>query len=453
MNHLVLGLWVWGAGCGAHRLESTAGGAGENRDAGLSLPPISEPRAPSSAEQCAEEAIRGELFPLDLLLLLDASGSMNFRVGERTRWQLVSQALVGFLGDPRSRGLGVGFQTFPFTVYEKVCTSDADCSGAPGDCSRPFLCAGPGVLPAVARICDPGNPICPEAGTQCVPSGRCSGTSARCVSLGELCPGGGANDRCDEAPLVCKLPIDSCTPGDYERPKVPIAILPEATAALTAGLAGVRPQGNTPIAPAVEGATRYLRQHLAAHPERRAALVLASDASPTGCGPNDLETTLVAIESARGGSPSLSTYVIAAVSPGDRIGGLDANRLAQAGGSSTPIVLNDSAPDLGERFLEALNAIRGSALPCEFRIPRPSTGMIDYGRVNVRYVAAGGTEDLAYVRSADRCGPITGGWYYDVDPATSTPSSVRVCEGTCRRFKADATGMVELRFGCRTRID
>jgi hypothetical protein len=96
------------------------------------------------------------------------------------------------------------------------------------------------------------------------------------------------------------------------------------------------------------------------------------------------------------------------------------------GGSGSALLINDSAADLGDKFLAALNAIRGSALPCELNIPRPSSGTIDYAKVNVRYNGAAGPDDLRYVGSAAGCDPARGGWYYDTDPAAGTPTTIRV---------------------------
>jgi hypothetical protein len=353
----------------------------------------------------------------------------------------------------------VGLQVFPFTIHGKPCTTDADCGFGTGPgpsgywCARPFLCAGPGVTLATARTCDPNDAYCPEPGTRCTLSGRCSQSGARCVNFGQPCPGGVAADVCGQASTVCKMQIDSCTPGDYARPRVPIGTLPAAVAEMTQGLAAVGPGGNTPIAPALEGAARYLREHLAANPGHRGALVLASDIAPSGCQGASVDGVAAAIEAARTASPSISTYVIGAVSPGDAIRGAAAGRLAQAGGTTTPFILNDVAADLGNNFLEALKAIRGSALACEFRIPTPTGGSIDHGKVNVRYLSAAGGEDLLYVGSAAGCDAMKGGWYYDVNPAMGTPSTVRVCPATCGRFKADVGGSVELRFGCRTRVE
>ena len=43
-----------------------------------------------------------------------------------------------------------------------------------------------------------------------------------------------------------------------------------------------------------------------------------------------------------------------------------------------------------------------------------------------------------------------GGWYYDVDPSSGTPSRVIVCENTCQKFRTDGLGL-DLRYGCETR--
>ena len=126
--------------------------------------------------------------------------------------------------------------------------------------------------------------------------------------------------------------------------------------------------------------------------------------------------------------------------------------LATAGGTGMPFVLT-AGQDLGQRFIDALNAIRGRALGCEFQIPNPSMGVIDYKKVNVRYNGAAGPEDLIYVESADKCDPTRGGWYYDVNPANGKPSRVRLCEATCNKVKGQTNARVELLFGCVTKVD
>jgi hypothetical protein len=181
--------------------------------------------------------------------------------------------------------------------------------------------------------------------------------------------------------------------------------------------------------------------------------VLGTDVSPAGCAGDNVEAVAAQLEVARQASPSISTYVIAAIGRGDTVRADGAVRLAQAGGTGQPFVLDDAAADLGSKFLEALSRIRGGALACEFRIPTPTRGAIDYGRVNIRFTGASGPEDLGHVGSAAGCTPGKDGWYYDVDPAVGQPMTVKVCESTCARFKAEGAGAVQLLFGCRTRID
>jgi hypothetical protein len=120
-----------------------------------------------------------------------------------------------------------------------------------------------------------------------------------------------------------------------------------------------------------------------------------------------------------------------------------------AGGSGRPFVLS-ATDDLGQKLLDALNVVRGEALACQFAVPNMPG--IDFLKVNVRIQSNGGMEEIGYVRSADRCDPTKGGWYYDTDPATSAPTRVIVCDATCNRYKLDASAKVDLLFGCRTRI-
>jgi Mg-chelatase subunit ChlD len=450
--------------------KSDAGNAPENSgngpgfsigDAGSDRGGSNTPSAPGAGEQCAETAIKAEVVPLDLVLVLDASGSMNNPIAGKSRWTWVADALSSFVKDPRSAGLGVGLQVFPFTIAAKACTSEADCGNAGGGsekyCAQPFVCATAGTDLTTARTCDPADAFCPDAGTKCVGMGRCSASGDRCVGVGMPCAGAGG--MCGATGTICKVPFDSCMTADYEKPRVPIAELPLAAATLSQSLAEVKPAGNTPILPAYEGALHHLQQYLSTHADHRAVMVLATDGAPAGCQNADVPEVAARLAAARAGTPSVATYTIGVLSDGDMIRAVDLDRLATAGGTNKAFIVN-ATPDLGEKFLATLNEIRGKALPCEFAIPMPAANAtggdsIDFNKVNVRHIGPGssGFTDLLYVGSADKCDPAKGGWFYDVDPNQGKPTKVRVCEASCQKLKAETGGSVELRFGCRTRID
>jgi hypothetical protein len=67
---------------------------------------------------CAAQAHAASLAPLDLLVLLDHSGSML----EAGKWTSVTSAIGSFVAAPELAGVGVGLQYFPLT---RLCAVDA----------------------------------------------------------------------------------------------------------------------------------------------------------------------------------------------------------------------------------------------------------------------------------------------------------------------------------------
>jgi hypothetical protein len=291
----------------------------------------------------------------------------------------------------------------------------------------------------------------------CTTVGQCAKTGLWCTGMGTACPGGMAGDTCQPRPAICTAnSVQLCDTGFYAAPAVTFADLPGNEAKLTTALMDVVPNGSTPTTPAVQGALMHLRTRAMADATRKPVLVLATDGLPQGCAPMNSITQAAGHLSTAFMSPgaaSIPTYVIGVFAPEEIAEAEPAlMQLAAAGGTGMPFVLT-AGQDLGQRFIDALNAIRGRALGCEFMIPTPKTGAIDFKKVNVRWTGAGGAQDLSYVGSADKCDPARGGWYYDVDPAAGTPTRVRLCESTCNQVKNGADARVELLFGCVTKVD
>ena len=445
--------------------DAPAGGGPPTSPPDINLPEAGATAAPDTPfAQCASEAHAAEDVPLDLLLLLDSSGSMIEAAGMRSRWVTAQTSLRAFIADPRSAGLGVGLLFFP---QDKACTTDCDCVGVDlgrSYCQAPAICAGPGGPAPDAVGCGPAPvaagmnarlPACPAL-TTCAPAGRCAGSGALCTTIGQDCAmGGGA---CTALPKICSFttPQVECEPEGYRSPNVAIASLPGAEPALVRTLMAKQPVGGTPMGPAVRGALEHLRARLVANPGRKVALILVSDGLPSPCdndmNPGDIASIEGSVRTAATGASPIGTHVIGVFTPGELLQAqATLNRVAAAGGSGEAIVLT-SNDDLAPRLLEALSQIRGAALACEYKIPAAAGGQLDFGKVNLRYTASTGPESLPYVERAERCDSARGGWHYDVVPAAATPTRVVVCPSTCRRFRSDQKARIELVFGCATEI-
>jgi hypothetical protein len=98
----------------------------------------------------------------------------------------------------------------------------------------------------------------------------------------------------------------------------------------------------------------------------------------------------------------------------------------------------------------AQSVTQGLSLPCTFNIPDPPPGQsLDPGKVNVVYTPTGGSATtIGNVGSAAGCSGGQG-WYYD-NPAA--PTQIITCPATCTALENDATGKVNVEYGCATLI-
>ena len=87
---------------------------------GLSLPDagpagggMPAPTPPGPGDRCAEEAHSAQIVPLDLLLLVDSSGSMNEMVATRTKWAAGHRRAPGVRQGPQVGGHGAGAAVLP----------------------------------------------------------------------------------------------------------------------------------------------------------------------------------------------------------------------------------------------------------------------------------------------------------------------------------------------------
>ena len=454
-----------GGGAGGAKMDGPGFGFGVPDGGGAppSMPPPGTvPPGGGEGNACAARTTKAEQVPVDLLVLFDTSGSMEALAGTRTKLVTARDALLAFTRDTRSAGLGLGLQVFPYPMAPKECTADTQCPPSPGPlfpipsrCAENEFCVG-GTIPAGMPFrCLPttGANRCP-VGSTCRPGGVCTLSREGCTTPNMPCPGGRAGDMCRPAPRLCSNPgSDSCDLADYRAPLVPIAALPGNEAPFVQALMARVARGGTPTGAAVQGALAHLQMHQTANPGRRVALILTTDGIPTSCMPMTADGIAADIRRAAMGNPSIPTYVIGVFTMTEvAMARPTLETWATAGATGMPFVLT-ATDDLGQRLQDALNQIRGSALPCEFMIPPPMGGPIDYSKVNVQFTGGGAVnETIPYVERMDRCDPMRGGWYYDVNPTTGMPSRIIVCDASCKRFKTAPNASVSLAFGCKTEV-
>jgi hypothetical protein len=342
---------------------------------------------------CAGEATKAVLLPLDMFIMLDRSGSMLEPVaGGGTKWDAIKAALQTFLTQPglATSGIAVGIQYFgqPASMAcPASCNGDADC-GLYGPCTTAHTCAS------------------------------------------------------------CGNATSSCFASDYAKADVDIAPLhnPQIISLLTS-IQAQSPETNTPTSAALQGALDYCSAWAQdpAHASHVVVNVFATDGEPSEC-VMDQSTIDGIAAAAANASPKILTFVIGVGSALTKLNGI-----AAAGGTKKAFLLDTANPNVQSEFLAALNAIRGTALGCTYKIPQNDGGMTDLNKVNVQYTPGNGgaSEEFPKYQDAAHC-PATGdGWYYDDN---AHPTQILLCPSTCAKVGKDTMGEVSIVVGCQTKL-
>ena len=374
-------------------------------------------------ENCAAQSASGEVWPLDMYIMMDQSGSMSGSFGftMKSKWEAVTEGLSTFFNNqPPSADLGVGIQFFPLFIK-------------PWDQFTPC----------------PNNNEC--TGTDvCVSSGDNRYCYGGCQSAAD-CPGG---DEClyDSQAQVGFCTNDQCNAAVYAQPEVSIDMLANSKAGVIAAMQAHEPNNLTPTGVAMEGAITYAKQHAQGHLDRKVIVVLATDGEPTDC-PLDNQPTdgnnkaKQLAQQALAGTPSIKTFVIGTIDPMNFPALNSCKAIATAGGTEA-LILKQNLP-LAQQFSDALDKIKGKAVGCEFKVPSNDAGKIDTGKVNVVYTVDGGQENKVYaVNSEAECDAADGGWYYD-NP--QDPTAIKLCPASCAAVQATGHKIdVAIQMGCTT---
>jgi hypothetical protein len=210
-----------------------------------------------------------------------------------------------------------------------------------------------------------------------------------------------------------------------------------ATMSSAPGMSG---QG-TPIYAALGGALQWAKAQRQKTPTENSVVVLVTDGEANGCG--DAIGPIAALASDALASDEIRTYAIGLTGSQER----DMDRIAEAGGTEQGIFVADGA-NTQQQLLDALGAIRGEILSCDFAMPEPKAGTeINPGQINVNYAAGNGDKTtLKQVGSEDACAG-SGGWYYD---DIVNPTRIFLCPATCDTVTGDPMAGLQILLGCAT---
>ncbi|WP_437738568.1 vWA domain-containing protein [Sorangium sp. So ce1335] len=195
-----------------------------------------------------------------------------------------------------------------------------------------------------------------------------------------------------------------------------------------------QPYGDTPMYPALDGATTWARNYKIAHPEEEVAVVFVTDGIPSHC--NTVPNQIANLARNAFQNYGVRVHAVGFGSSNAEIINLIADR---GGGQAYNLTAGTT---LQGSLLDALVSIRGEALPCDVTVP--VAGAADPSSVSVVHVNNAGTETVLTPRAGlASCGQ---GWYF----ADATHSSVKLCPQTCSDLRENPGGKVRATVPCVT---
>ncbi|HEX2656839.1 MAG TPA: vWA domain-containing protein [Polyangia bacterium] len=420
---------------------------------------------------CAATSSSAKLVPLDLYVMMDSSKSMTDTDSSgKSKWDDLKSAMSSFFNDANSAGFSVAMKYFPDeqSGIPETCTADADCKTA-GPCDQRKACVVKGTFSKTPQTLCSTAADC-QSTEECVAVQHCTMgpdcMARNCVKASDStmsCP-----SDCTPFTGYCRG-RDICDANAYATPTVPFGVLPDAASALISSLNGHSPGGYTPTGPALTGALKAAQQRAKDVPDHKVVVVLVTDGlpgafipnmAPAACTPADVPgvASLLSGPMGFGATPSIPTFVIGIFGPCDLQQGNaqmpkeKLNTWAAAGGTKEAVLV-DTSQDVTTKILDAFKMVQSKVITCQYTIPKPSVGGLDYKKVNVAFTSADQKDPLYihYVGTKDKCDGTAGGWYYDNPPEMGgAPTQIIACDQSCTMFKAAKDAEVKIALGCAT---
>jgi hypothetical protein len=252
-------------------------------------------------------------------------------------------------------------------------------------------------------------------------------------------------DAC-AAPMVSLGTLTAAAAPADAHEKALIDATAGATPARAGGMmgGGMTISGGTPISAALGGALQWASTQHKKTPGENTVVVLVTDGEPNGCD-EDIGNIAKLAADARA-ADGTRTYAIGLTGSQEA----DMNQIAMAGGTSEGIFVADGA-NTTQDLLQALGAIRGEILDCDFPMPTAKPGVVvDPAFINVNFTPSNGAPStLTQVSGEANCAG-SGSWYYD---NAISPTRIVLCKSTCDVVTADAKASLEILLGCATSME
>ncbi|MEM9073903.1 MAG: vWA domain-containing protein [Myxococcota bacterium] len=452
ITSVILVAGVLGCSSGRRTTDADSGTRDATTDTGVDTGSDAARRDTSVPDggECAGEVALAEPIPVDLILMLDRSGSMLFPTESgQAKWDVLTGSLNDFLLDDDSAELGLGLSVFPQNVpgVPNTCVNDSQC-GTQGPCVL-RVCQEAGVRPCT------DDADC-SAGVSCLDFGWCAANNAfGCFPIGGTActsTGGPGGECVARSNSFCRL-AESCDVAQYATPSIEVGPVASVRSDVMLAFATERPAGisSTPTWAALQGAHAYAREVSDANPDHRVAVILATDGLPSGrCTPRDLPTIETVASTALAADPGIPTYVVGVFADSDTDAQANLNAIAAAGGTETAFISGTGA-DAAERLVAALESIREASFSCDQQLPEAPDGMtLDLTRINVEFLSGTGRSVIPFVEDAEGCDETLGGWHYSGGGEGEMPDGIALCPATCESVNRQPDGRLEIRVGCET---
>lgn len=263
-------------------------------------------------------------------------------------------------------------------------------------------------------------------------------------------PASGCNNQaCDVN--ACAMPLvglgalmPEAAPADAHEKALIDATNGSPPAARGGGARGMaNASGGTPIYAALGGALQWASAQHKKAPAENTVVVLVTDGQPNGC--DEDVGHIAALASAALTADGTRTYAIGLTGSREA----DMNQIAMAGGTTKGIFVADGA-NTTQDLLDALSAIRGAILSCDFPMPTPAAGVeVEPAFINVNLTPSSGAKSTLVQVSSEGACTGTEGWYYDNPTA---PTRITLCKSTCDAVTADPMASLEILLGCPTSV-